>query len=479
MSSIFSTTLSIDNRLRQDVVGPIIVHMLISLISLSGSMYIIQHVLRSKKRRNEALTQIMLGMSCMDSLNALHGVTSILQHPNTDTIGFGTRLSCTTLGFFGIGSSLSSMLYNGALAHYFYLTICSRNGKWSEDRLKRSSLVLCWHLIPLLVGWILAIVGLPFTLYNEHVLKCKIRSYPARCNSYTDLSCERGEHAFAGNIVYHVIFLAVFVWLLISMTCIYRSVSKTERTINKYRINSLQKQYSVQKVKASRSLQLQKLSSTTTMRREIAMQAFLFCVPFFVTTIFTMVGGFEQILGKKLSLTMIYFEAIFSALPGFWNALVYLRPRYLQHRRKQLQDNQKQQRKAPSDNYDGVNYDDDDNYEDDDNDNDPRPPSRFDAFRLAVSVEEIDDGHDDSEVYSGYDNDNENDKQKKENDNGNGNDVTNSEIEDRITSSDLFTRTSNYDDADDDEANTEEVDMQTITENDIELGTSKEGQAIE
>jgi len=186
----------------------------------------------------------MLGMSIMDVLSAIHDATSVLQITGTDPIPINDHSICISLGFIGVGSSLSSMLYSGSLACYFYLTIC-RSGKWSESRLQRSRLVFLWHIVPLLVGWTLAIVGLGSKIYNDDsIINCHISNYP---------DGEKGTLAYGAMIVFHFIFLSVFVWLVISMSLIYCSISKTERTTSKYRIKSLNEKYSITNCKPAQT----------------------------------------------------------------------------------------------------------------------------------------------------------------------------------------------------------------------------------
>jgi hypothetical protein len=76
----------------------------------------------------------------------------------------------------GVGSSYSSIVYHASLALFYLLTI--KYG-WSEWKLKHSHYKLVepgLHAIPLILGWGVAIPGLPLNLYNP---------FPSGCGTYT------------------------------------------------------------------------------------------------------------------------------------------------------------------------------------------------------------------------------------------------------------------------------------------------------
>lgn len=80
-----------------------------------------------------------------------------------------TTGTCTAAGFFGQGSGLTSILYNGTLTLFFLLTI---HFGWSEARIQKIEAAL--HAIPLAIGWGTAFAGLALDLYTDIGINCWI-----------------------------------------------------------------------------------------------------------------------------------------------------------------------------------------------------------------------------------------------------------------------------------------------------------------
>jgi heme A synthase len=149
-------------------------------LSIIGATFIIQHVLRSKKRRQRVLTRLILVMSVMDFIFALTFALGAMVIPTdaADELPFptpmarGTWATCEAAGFLVAGSSHASILYNASLSLFYLLTI--RYG-WSEWKLKNHANAVvepCLHAIPLIIGWGIAIPGLPLNLYNPFPSGC-------------------------------------------------------------------------------------------------------------------------------------------------------------------------------------------------------------------------------------------------------------------------------------------------------------------
>lgn len=160
--------------------------------SILGSLFIIQHVLLSKKRRGRVYHRILLLMSINDFIYSVKAFVSTWPIPE-DTLfvhgARGTTQTCTVTGFFGQGGSLTSIVYNGSLTLFFLLVV--RYG-WKEEYIKEN--VEPWlHAVPFAVGWSTAIAGLPLSLYNAFGWTCWINSYPFGC--IDNVNCERGDYA--------------------------------------------------------------------------------------------------------------------------------------------------------------------------------------------------------------------------------------------------------------------------------------------
>lgn len=148
-----------------------------SIPSIIGALYIIQHVLRSEKRRKRAFTRILLVMSMMDLVFALTSVFSSSITPKEvkypypyQNLAIGNWATCQAFGFLGHGAILSSVLYNASLSLYYVLTI--RDG-WTDWRIHQNKMMEpLLHAIPLLIGWGIAIAALSMDLYNPMFVGC-------------------------------------------------------------------------------------------------------------------------------------------------------------------------------------------------------------------------------------------------------------------------------------------------------------------
>ena len=67
---------------------------------------------------------------------------------------------------------------------------------------------LVFHVVPLVLGWAVAIPGLPLELYNPTPQGCRMEGYPAFCEQSESFSCIRGKN----DKVYKITFLFAWVW---------------------------------------------------------------------------------------------------------------------------------------------------------------------------------------------------------------------------------------------------------------------------
>jgi hypothetical protein len=160
--------------------------------SIVGSFFIVQHVLRSKKRRGGVYHRILLLMSFQDLIYGIKAFVSTWPMPEDTPFAHGakgTTATCVVAGLFGHGGSLTSIFYNGSLTLYFLLVV--RYG-WKERRIKEK-MELWLHAIPMAAGWSTAIAGVPLDLYNAFGWTCWINTYPIGC--VDGVTCERGDNA--------------------------------------------------------------------------------------------------------------------------------------------------------------------------------------------------------------------------------------------------------------------------------------------
>jgi len=382
-----------------------------SIPSLLGSLYIMQHVLRSPKRRHRLYTRIMLGMSCMDFIWAIKAFLSSWVVPASyELIHFpfavGTVQTCTAAGFLGHGATLASVLYNGSLALYYLLTI--RYG-WTQRRFDGTSTDLrtrsggggsgktcccCkweWflHGVPLGLGWGTALIALPLHIFNPIGWTCFLGPWPPTCDVTDGIPCTRGANAkFYRFTLFQAPFLATLIFLIVAMASIYCKIRGTEQATKKYsakfhqssrdfpsndnlgassqfcasqasdpsaaaaaalpqgrsaRWNSATASLrrSIWSLKGQQQQQQQQKDKKESLSKRFASQSFYYVFAFGLSWIFTFVQIFVMYNGKhtngvaQIPFALSVLSSLTNPMQGFFNALVYIRPRYLRFREQQ------------------------------------------------------------------------------------------------------------------------------------------------
>ena len=314
----------------------------------------------------------------------------------------GNFQTCDAWAFIGHGSSLSSAVYNGTLALYFALTIAFNfrehdiNGTWIE---------YTFHLFPLLSGWGTAIVAVSLPgMFGPIGWTCWLGTYPPGCG--TRFPCIRGDpdRLFMYRVVLFYLFLWIsFLICLISMIVIFRVVRKQERrmterysfrpttTLNQTAHDFGGPDPSPETVAGGGNGAESPLSSSvaldpippgspsagssidrpesitprmnrsitsavsttnsnppphrpqhTPLSTRVAAQASLYVLFFFVTWIFPASQFIAAAVTGYLYFPLLCLTVLLLPLQGFFDAFIYLRPRYLQYRRIKQQQQQQQ-----------------------------------------------------------------------------------------------------------------------------------------
>ena len=201
------------------------------IISLFSSTFIIQHVLRDRKRRSLTYHRLLLGMSISDFFGSLMCFLSTWPIPRGEAcLAAGTTATCTAQGFFNQTAALCTPTYNISLAIYYILVIVKG---WKESRVSKIEKYL--HALPILAGFGTGFAALGLKLYNGAGWICWIA--PAPNNP------ERNDPNYG---IYRLAFLyadawAIIIFLAICMTIIYFHVLKQEKKLDKYRTSFSQK----------------------------------------------------------------------------------------------------------------------------------------------------------------------------------------------------------------------------------------------
>uniref|UniRef100_A0A7S2LU29 G-protein coupled receptors family 1 profile domain-containing protein n=1 Tax=Skeletonema marinoi TaxID=267567 RepID=A0A7S2LU29_9STRA len=271
------------------------------IISLFSSTFIIQHVLRDRKRRSLTYHRLLLGMSISDFFGSLMCFLSTWPIPRGEAcLAAGTTATCTAQGFFGQTAALCTPTYNISLAIYYILVIVKG---WKEYRVSKIEKYL--HAFPILAGFGTGFAALGLKLYNNYGWLCWIAPAPNNPDNF---------------LIYQLAFLvaeawAIIIFLAICMTIIYFHVLKQEKKLDKYSASFSQK-----KRKQS---------------KKIRNQAFLYVGCMYMTWIFGSALVFIAADAWKAPPTFIIVGQIghltFFPLQGFFNLLIYMLPRILRH----------------------------------------------------------------------------------------------------------------------------------------------------
>ena len=267
---------------------------------------IIRHVLKSRKRRSEVFHRLLLGLSVCDlfaSTSFFFGTWPIPVGTAGVFMASGNKATCDAQGFFQQFFGVAPPLYNGSLAVYYFLVI--RYG-WKNDNPQLKIAEKLLHAVPLLYATITAVIGSALDMYRSSNLWCWVS----------------GKYQ-----VTRMVFLYGPVWfsfLVTSfcMTTIYWEVRKQEAKTKKY--NS-----------SITSSGRNDLPQRTDHSRRFANQAMFYVLSFWITWLFPTCTRVSQfITGGSSSFVFIALFTIFIPLQGFFNVLVYLRPRYLKFKKK-------------------------------------------------------------------------------------------------------------------------------------------------
>ena len=121
-------------------------------LSILGSAYVVQDVLKSRERRGKVYHRLLLGMSTCDIINTGFGTFLSTWPIPSDTPNdlvwgaVGTRKSCNFQGFF-VQTAISIPAYNASLAIYYMLVIVYN---WKDEKMRRVEPLM--HVIAIAVG---------------------------------------------------------------------------------------------------------------------------------------------------------------------------------------------------------------------------------------------------------------------------------------------------------------------------------------
>jgi hypothetical protein len=195
-------------------------------LSMLGSAYIFQDVVRTHKKRGDSVYhRILMGMSVFDFTASLMNFLSSWPTP-ADTgvyLAAGNTQTCTAAGFFNELGNTVTPVYNASLCMYYVLII---RKSWGERKISRYEAL--FHAAPLTIGWTFSLVALGFKTFNPAGWNCWLASYPKGCST-EEGTCTRGQHVLIFRWMHYVIIWSAVLVVTAGMLVIWYGVYQQER----------------------------------------------------------------------------------------------------------------------------------------------------------------------------------------------------------------------------------------------------------
>ena len=163
-------------------------------ISVLCSALVASLLIRDRKSRlNKVYGRLWLGLSVGNILVAIMAILSGTPAPKGTFYGaMGTKETCTVAAVFFHFAFVLTMIYNGSLATYYYISV---HTKWSDDFVKRRVEPLL-HLLAFCFPVLGIAFGLIYNMYGPHdiFLNCWASPSPYGCREDDSLACSSGYH---------------------------------------------------------------------------------------------------------------------------------------------------------------------------------------------------------------------------------------------------------------------------------------------
>ena len=285
-------------------------------LSMLGSGFILQSILRDPSKRVRLSNQIMMALSCCDLLASFFS-SFLGSWPAPEGVApraIGNVQSCVGVSFFNHMGFVGSTYYNASLAICYLLMV---RYNWSDTQLRNVRKYLL--LVPVVLTTPFSILGLAWGGGNFNGFFCSTLAPSPKSCTEPDIECIRGTRladstiatAFVGSLQI-VLSLPI---IIACMVMLYLSARKVERANDRYRFEgNTSRQHS----------------------RRVAVQGILYVWAFLIVEL-TWVS-IIVLIALRLNtgvqyVRYTYFTSLVLPLQGFLNALVYLRPRYVDYLR--------------------------------------------------------------------------------------------------------------------------------------------------
>ena len=314
-------------------------------LSLVGSATII-HICR-RKIKTHLLSRIMFGLSFGDivTTSALFLQPFLIPTNQDPVLRFarGNQTSCNALGTL-MRFPASVAAYNCFLSVYFLCTV-RFNWKPNESGSFRKWEIL-GHTFALSIPIVFGIAGIVTDSFNLQALIniCELGPLPTDCTVNKDLECIRGgEISLTLDWAYTGIQLVLTVIAICCTVSLYRYVRQQTIQSNRHAFaqQQQQQQESNNTAHRRRSSHQQHRTPMEDQSREVAVQAALYTLAYMNGLlwglIYRIVYDMVDVSGRDSEPAFFCLAVLaycFFPLQGFWNSCIYIRPRYLNWRRR-------------------------------------------------------------------------------------------------------------------------------------------------
>ena len=283
-------------------------------LSMCGSVCII--ILATKRRERGTYHRLLMALSVFDMIHSLVNICQpfLLPASSERIWTIGNDRTCSMVGFFNQLSTTVS-IYNVVLNLHYLLTI--RYG--IEERMVEKWIEPFMHGLAILFPLGTGLYGVTIGLYSEMELgaACWISDFPRGCEEDPNVECTGQIY---GWLFSGVPLLLSVVFLLVSNILIYLKV------------------WSIV-TKARRFSRTGEPDNFRRRRQDVATQASLYVAACFNTVMWLVVVRTLESMGvhsesESSVFHILVLTSFFYPLQGFWNLLIYVRPRYMRWRRR-------------------------------------------------------------------------------------------------------------------------------------------------
>jgi hypothetical protein len=292
-------------------------------MGIAGDLIVITEILvfdRPNKIK-QTIHRLLLAMSICDLISSFGFFLSTWPIPKEEEGLFynvGNQATCVWQGFI-IQFSISVPLLNMCLAIYYLLVI---NFSWKEEKI-RKKIEPFFYVFSFSIAIATCSAAVALDLFNNANLWCWIAATPSGCNQSYDSrdneepACLRGDNAE----LYRWFFFYALIWFAllfvgVIMYKVYLTFRKLETTNARY----------------ATALSSDGGKRAASRARQVGTQGICYVGAMYITFFFPTINrSLEQFAGIT-SFPVEFLHSMTIPSQGFWNFLVYIRPRFIKYR---------------------------------------------------------------------------------------------------------------------------------------------------